>query len=304
MASFTRQGRRNTSLTWIFFPSPFGKKFDLDWRIASADDEEALSVAFRGCEVVVQAVMGQLSLIEKSVTPTYKACVKAGVKRLVYISTASVHGQNPPQGTHEGSVLNDTLDFAYNNYKIRAERRLRTVRNSGDTEIVILRPGIVFGPRDRWVSGIAHELSDNRGFVVAGGRGICNSIYVDNLCHAIWLSATIPCVDKEAFIVGDAERITWYEMTCLIAEYLNVPLSQILDVPTPVFNQTWKDRFNGIRGNWATQKLLPLIPADFKRFACLAIELAPIVDPDTVWDLPKMPTPNPTVEFADCINAV
>jgi len=274
-------------------------KFDLNWSIASADDEEVLTAALRGCDVVVQAVMGQLNLIEESIAPTYKACVNAKVKRLVYLSSASVHGQNPPSATDEKSILVDTQSIAYNNCKVRAERLLQKLAKNGETEIVILRPGIVFGPRDRWVSGIVQDLSNQQGFVVAGGRGFCNSIYVDNLCYAIWLAATKPDIDKETFLVGDAEVITWHDLTCLIAEYLQLPLNQIWDVPPPTRHLSWKDRVSGMRGHWATQQFLPLIPATVKRYARHAMELAPTADPNSTWDLPYVAAPIPSLEIAE-----
>ena len=66
---------------------------------------------------------------------------------MIYLSSASVHGQSPVPGTDETSPLQSRQPIPYNRSKIEAERRLSRARSSGAVELVILRPGIVYGPR-------------------------------------------------------------------------------------------------------------------------------------------------------------
>ena len=53
---------------------------------------------------------------------------------------------------------------------------------------MILRPGIVYGPRSQWIAGFARAVVEGSASVVADGRGVCNAIYVDNLVHAVDLA--------------------------------------------------------------------------------------------------------------------
>src|SRR5439155_19875927 len=92
---------------------------------------------------------------------------------------------------------------------VRAERRLLELRRSGKVEVVILRPGIVFGPRSQWTGRFADELLARTAYLVEGGHGICNSAYVDNVVHAIQLAIDAPNADCRAYLIADAERITW-----------------------------------------------------------------------------------------------
>ncbi len=202
-------------------------RFGLDGRIADARDPEALERAFEGCRYVIHAVAGDPATILGSIAPVYRAAAAAGVRRLVYLSTASVHGQAPLPGTDERSPLSVRQPIAYNNAKVRAERRLAELRRSGPVEVVILRPGIVHGPRSYWTGGFADELLDGTAYLVEGGHGICNAIYVDNLVHAVRLAMTAPRADGEAFIVADAETVTWADLCRPVAEALGVRLEEI-----------------------------------------------------------------------------
>ena len=92
-----------------------------------------------------------------------------------------------------------TIRFRTTTRKVRAEWKLRKLRQQGNVELVILRPGIVFGPRSQWTAGFADDLLKNEAYLVDGGHGICNSIYVDNLVHAIHLALTADSkIDGEA----------------------------------------------------------------------------------------------------------
>jgi nucleoside-diphosphate-sugar epimerase len=188
-------------------------RFNLDWRLADALDEEALRAAFAGCETVIHAIAGDLATIRDSVTPVYRAAGDAGVRRLVYLSSASVHGQAPHLGTDEETPVSRRQPIAYNSAKAWAERRLLGLRANGSVELVILRPGIVTGPRSIWQSRFAAELLAGNACWFDDGRAICNSLYVDNLVHAIHLALDAAGADGRAFLVGDEETITWADLT-------------------------------------------------------------------------------------------
>ena len=274
-------------------------RFDLDCKIADAADERALTAAFAGCDFVVHAVHGHPAIVESSIPPSYRAACAAGVKRLVYLSTASVHGQAPAPGTDERSPLNDRQPVDYNNRKVRAERLLLRERAREAVEVVILRPGIVFGPRDRWVSGIAQELLRGTAYLVSGGTGICNSIYVDNLVQAIHLALTASHADREAFLVGDAETVMWAELYEQIAVALGKPVTEIHRVAKPEFRQSWKDRMEYFRSLKLTQAALPLFPAKIKRAAKAALIAWPEPTKQSAWALAGKPAPMVTREMAE-----
>jgi nucleoside-diphosphate-sugar epimerase len=213
-------------------------RFALDARVADARDELALREAFLGCETVVHAVAGDHRTILGTLAPVYRAADQAGVSRLIYLSTASVHGQDPAPGTDETSPLTDQQPIAYNNFKVRAEAQLAALRRTGEVEIVLLRPGIVHGPKSAWTAGLADELLAGQAYLVGRGRGVCNSIYIDNLVHAIRLAASAPHVDGQAFLVSDAEEITWYDLVRPIVEALGYRMEDLPDPPVAATHRT------------------------------------------------------------------
>jgi nucleoside-diphosphate-sugar epimerase len=232
-------------------------RFDLDCRVADARDQSALRAALEGCDGVIHSVSGDPAMILGSLAPVYLAAQQAGVKRFVYLSSASVHGQAPLPGTDESSPLNDRQPIAYNTAKVRAERRLLRLRETGAVELIILRPGIVVGPRSYWITSFASGLPCGSAYLVNHGRGICNSIYVDNLIHAIYLAATVPQANGHAFLVGDDETISWAELYRPIADALGFDLSQVCNLEYVKPRLSWRSLLHRIQSSAAARRIVP-----------------------------------------------
>ena len=273
-------------------------RFDLDARIANAFDEQALEAAFQGCDVVVHAVAGDTKTILGTLTPVYRAAQKAGIKRLVYLSSSSVHGQAPPAGTDEGSPLSTKQDLPYNSAKVRAEQILTRLRSQGTVELVILRPGIVFGPRSSWVTRFANDLLAGRAALLNQGHGICNSIYIDNLVHAIYLAATEPAVDGEVFLLGDQECVTWENLYQPIATALGYDLKEVPEGMISKQKQSWFEQLEPIRVSSPVQKLLSVIPHRFRLAAYHAYETVLLYETNATPPPDQVPPPSLPYEMA------
>lgn len=191
---------------------------DVDCRVADAFDQDSLTAVLEDCDIVLDAVGGGRREILHTVAPIYQAAEKAGVKRLIYLSSASVHGQNPEPGTDENSELNERQSIPYNRYKIKAERILLSLSRKGNVEVVILRPGIVYGPNSRWTREFLSAYDAGKAYLVDGGEGVFNGIHVDNLAYAVHLSMTGRDVDGQAFLLGDRETMTWADFYRAICE--------------------------------------------------------------------------------------
>ena len=273
-------------------------RFDLDWCIADACDQAAMTKAFSGCDAVVNLIAADPDVIVENATATYRAAQAAGVKRMVFMSSASVHGQAPAAGTTESSPLHTNHVFAYNNAKVRAERALVGLRSSGSVELAILRPGIVYGPRSRWVSEIADQLLTDSAYLINDGKGICNSIYVDNLIEAIHLALTVPAADRNAFIVGDHERVTWLDFYQHLAVGVARDLSRVPSLEPPQFKHGFAEKINGVRAGKPVQALLPLVPSSLKEAVKGAIKAVTASPSPSPWALPGKLAPQVTEEFA------
>jgi len=239
---------------------------NLDHRIASAFDQSALEAAFKGCDVIIHSILGSPGLIRGSVAPAYKAAQRAGVRRIIYLSSMIVHRSAPALGTTEASPFMENQPFPAHSAKIYAERKLMQLRKTGSVEVAIFRPGIVFGPRSRWVIDLANQLCQGTAYFINEGKGICNSVYIDNLIHAIQLAMTEPDADGEAFFVGDREQVTWFDFYRPFAEALGVDPTRIPQLQVPDFSHSWKQQIMGSFWNsQVVQKVLATVSDDLKQ---------------------------------------
>jgi nucleoside-diphosphate-sugar epimerase len=275
-------------------------RFDLESRVADALDQRSLRAAFEDCECVIHAISGDPATIRNSVAPVYRAAQQAGVRRIVYLSSASVHGQAPPHGTDEGSPVTPRQPIAYNNAKAWAERRLLKLREKGSVEIVILRPGIVTGPRSIWQMRFARDLLAGTACWLEDGRGICNSLYVDNLVHAIHLALARSGIDGMAFLLGDEETVTWADLYRPVAQALGF---ESLDLPNVDYRpprRNLRELVKALEANRSARAIASLVPKRIRRGLFAAMQ--PVVQPsDSTWAVPKAhhaPLPVATLEMS------
>jgi 2-alkyl-3-oxoalkanoate reductase len=234
-----------------------------DWRQVDVLDPDGVAAAIAGCEVMVHAMVGTPDQIVMAATAAREACLEAGVRRLVYLSSASVHGQNPPAGTHDLSTLRSDQLLPYNNAKVRAEQVLSV---PSSLEIAVLRPGVVYGPRCQWFAGLPGALAAGRAYLVEGGHGICNHIYVDNLVHAIDLAIDHDGSFDGPLYVGDDRTLTWREFYRPVAAALGYELGDFVEVPRSAApgRSIWSI-LESLPSSWPVQMLLPRVSARLKR---------------------------------------
>lgn len=261
-------------------------RFELPWQVSEMLDPAALARAFAGCDAVVHAAIGDPGQIVDMAGAIYRAAAAAGVKRLVVLSSSSVHGQAPEPGTDENSPLHERHAMAYNTAKVRAERLLTQLAAAGPVEVVMLRPSVVFGPRSRWVADVANQLLEGSACLIRGGGALCNTIYVDNLIHAIERALVVPEAAGQVFLVGDAERVTWREFYGAVAESLGIGMESVRSIEPPVFSKPLKERVGAITSLPAVQKILPIFPRQLKRLTKLLVANLREAPAPNAWSLP------------------
>jgi nucleoside-diphosphate-sugar epimerase len=188
------------------------------------------------------------------------------LRRLVFVSSAAVHGQNPVVGTSESTPLPRRHQLPYNAAKAEAERRWRAVRAKGSVELVMLRPGIVWGPRSRWVTETMRAVRAGTFGWLNGGRGIINPIYVDNLVQAINCACVAP-VDGETFLLNDPQPETWREFYTPWLQAGGIAPEAVPEASAFVAPRGWGARLERVRVHPWTQRLAPQIPRLLKRVA-------------------------------------
>lgn len=240
-------------------------RLPLDCRVADALDERELARALAGCDAVVHAGAGPRPFVTQSPARVVRAAARAGAGTVIYLSSMAVHGWAAGPGTDESTPLPRRHPLPYNGWKAHGERALgRACRETG-TRIVILRPGIVYGPRSRWIAGFACAVLEGSAYVVAGGRGICNAIYVDNLVHAVDLALEREEASGETFLVADDDAITWrmlYEPVCLA---LGHSWDAVADFAPRLPRPTAGERLLTLRDDPAARAVLDRVPSALRK---------------------------------------
>ena len=134
-------------------------------------------------------------------------------RRFVNVSSFAVYST---LNLERGALLDETCPLedrpqerydAYGFGKLKQEELVREYGKTRGLPYVILRPGYVFGPGKRELSGRV-GIDTFGGFIHLGGSNQLPLTYVDNCAEAIVLAGLRPGVDGEVFNVVDDERWT------------------------------------------------------------------------------------------------
>ena len=136
---------------------------------------------------------------------------KAGIERVVHISSTAVYGIPD----HHPLLENDRLEGVgpYGQAKIQAEMIALEERAKG-LVVPILRPKSFVGPERLGVFALLYDWAlDGHNFPMLGsGHNRYQLLDVEDLCDAIWCSLTLPAsVVNDTFNVGAAEFGTMRE---------------------------------------------------------------------------------------------
>lgn len=147
--------------------------------------------------------------------------VKAGVKRLVFVSSIKVNGEQSPEGKPFTEADIPVPHDPYGISKWRAEQSLLKISHETGLEIVIVRPPLIYGA---CVGGNFLSLlrAVSRGLplplgAVRNGRSL---LYVDNLTDALMVCATHPKASGQTYLVSDGQDVSTAELICMIASAL------------------------------------------------------------------------------------
>ena len=218
----------------------------VDVRRADAEKTAALADALQGAAVAVNLTTGPPAGIVRSTETIFDACVRARVPRLVHMSSAVVFGDvetpltddSPPVAKHW---------MAYARAKGASEVWLKE-RVGGLLEVVLLRPGIVWGVRSPHTLGFAQSLCNKNTYLVDGGRGIFNGVYIDNLVAAVAAACAASGPVAGFYNVGDRETVTWRQFFDALGGPLGCDAARLPQVSGTDFPRSVRSTIDDIQG--------------------------------------------------------
>lgn len=152
------------------------------------------------------------------------AVTGAPLTRFVHISSLGVYAGRHHYGTDESEPLPETQMDGYTQSKVESEKlALRAHREAG-VPVTVLRPGFIYGPRDRTVlPRLATRLGKRDIVYIARGKYALNTTYVGNLVDAVLLAADHPAAVGEVFNITDGEFVSKRRFFETVADGLGLP---------------------------------------------------------------------------------
>ena len=191
-------------------------KLGVEQKQGSLDDAQAVSDAVAGCDAVVHVgskagVWGPYEeYYRANVVGTenvINACIKHGVKRLVYTSSPSVVFQDGDmENADESAPYPDHYSSNYPKTKAMAERMI-IAANGDNLATVALRPHLIWGPRDNHLfPRLVSRAKAGRLLIIGNGKNLIDTVWVENAAKAHILA--LDKLEPGARIAGKVYFIT------------------------------------------------------------------------------------------------
>lgn len=195
-------------------------------------DAAALARGVAGAEVVINsaAKVGDWGHVDEyrkvnveGVRLLLDAVRQHSLKRFVHLSSCGVYAARHHYGTEESEPLPANHIDGYTQSKVEAEAIVLAAMREHQTPITILRPGFVYGPRDRTLlPRLAQRLREGSVLYIARGKYALNTTYVRNIADAVFLAIDNPRAVGEVFNINDGELVTKREFFEAVADGLKL----------------------------------------------------------------------------------
>jgi nucleoside-diphosphate-sugar epimerase len=151
------------------------------------------------------------------------ACRRAGVGRLVHVSSPSVaHGGAALVGVGAGPADPERARGHYSRSKAVAEREALAA-DSPALAVLVVRPHLVWGPGDTQLVGrIVERARAGRLPVIGSGAALIDTTYVDNAADALVAAVDAP-VHGEALVISNGEPRPVAEVIARLCRAAGVP---------------------------------------------------------------------------------
>jgi nucleoside-diphosphate-sugar epimerase len=155
--------------------------------------------------------------------------VKAGVKRLIYLSSIKVNGEKT---TDQAFIADDSNAIAKSNTKLvndpyalskqEAEQALLNLHKQQLLEVVIIRPPLVYGPGVKGnFSRLINLVKKQLPLPLAGIKNKRSLVSIDNLCSLIYCCMQHPKASGEIFLVSDGDDVSTSQLMQTMAQAMN-----------------------------------------------------------------------------------
>ena len=148
-----------------------------------------------------------------------RLCVEQRVGRCIYVSSIEVYGRFSGRTLTEDTPIK-LCGHEYADSKALGEQVMWEKLHGTFTEGVVIRPGMVYGPRSFFWTVRLYQMAANDQFILLDkGRGSVFPIYIDDLVDGIITASTHPAAANQTFNFVNEKPMNWLEWA---SDYLNM----------------------------------------------------------------------------------
>jgi nucleoside-diphosphate-sugar epimerase len=148
--------------------------------------------------------------------------------RLVHVSSLAAVGPSTPGAPLAEDAEPHPLTH-YGKSKLEAERVVRRLA----PDAVIVRPPVVYGPRDTDVFQLLKSISKGLVLEIAGGERWFSAIYVKDLVAGMLAAAASPRAAGRAYFLAHAAPVSWRQLSTSAARIM-ARTPRVLTLPVAV----------------------------------------------------------------------
>jgi nucleoside-diphosphate-sugar epimerase len=156
-----------------------------------------------------------------------EAAQRAGVRRLIHVSSNSPIGCNPSRDHvfDESSPYNPYMN--YGKSKKRAEDIVNETVTRGQIEIVIIRPPWFYGPDQPPRQTLFFQMiRDGKAPILGDGENLRSLAYVDNICQGLLLCEKVQHASGKTYWIADEQPYTMNKIVDTIEGLLEKEFKQ------------------------------------------------------------------------------
>lgn len=154
------------------------------------------------------------------------------IHRFIHFSSLGVYEARHHYQTDESTPPPEQHFDGYTQSKVESEKLALQYHREKGYPVVVLRPGFIYGPRDRTVlPRLMQKLKTKEVKYIGSSSYAMNNIFVGNLVHAAFLALDNPKAVGEVFNLTDGEKTSKKRFITSIAKGMNLPSPFFIPVP-------------------------------------------------------------------------
>ena len=221
---------------------------------------EDLVAPMRGVEGVfhLAAMIGVWRAMEEyyavNVTGTENVCraaLKAGVRRIVHISSAMVYNMATGRAATEDDFL-EPLDEPYSLTKAQGDMVVQRMIREDHLPAVIIRAGTLIGPGDLLNFGrMAERVRARKGITIGSGKNVVPLVYVTDLVQGLLLALDSEQAEGKVYNISNDQGITQNVFLATLAQEIGVAPPRIHVPYVPLYAAAYlAERLAIFSKNW------------------------------------------------------